>query len=87
MVTIMGLVARRAQLDIAGTRVRVVKEMAAQPVRRIAALKVTITLPAAKAAKLSPADRARLEDAARTCPVYKSLHPDINAPIDFVYEA
>jgi putative redox protein len=84
--TLMGLAAQRSHLDIAGTRVHVVKEMVALPVRRIGALKVTITVPADKAAKLSPADRTRLENAARTCPVHKSLHPDIDAPITFVYE-
>jgi putative redox protein len=85
--TLMGIVAQRNNLDLAGTRAKVIKEMVQQPVRRIGALRVTITVPAEKAAALSPADRAKLEQAALHCPVHKSLHPEIEAPIQFVYEA
>jgi putative redox protein len=84
--TLMGIVARRNELDIVGTRVHVVKEMIQSPVRRIGALRVTITIPADKAARLAPADRTKLETAALHCPVHKSLHPEIDAPIEFVYE-
>ncbi|MFN0055067.1 MAG: OsmC family protein [Planctomycetales bacterium] len=83
--TLMGIVAQRHQLDLTGTSVHVVKEMVQLPVRRIGALRVTITVPADKAAQLSPADRSKLETAALHCPVHKSLHPDIDAPIMFVY--
>lgn len=84
--TLMGIVADRNRIDLTGTKVHVVKEMIQQPVRRIGALHVTITVPADKAAALTPADRTKLETAARHCPVHHSLHPDINAPIRFVYE-
>jgi len=32
-------------------------------------------------------DRKKLERAAKTCPVHKSLHPDIDAPINFEWSA
>jgi len=83
MVTIMGLVAQRNHLDITGLKVQVIKEMVADPVRRIGALKTRMVFPAGKA--LSPADRARLEAAAKTCPVKQSLHPEVHAPVEFVY--
>ncbi len=83
LVTIMGLVAQRGGLDISGTRVHVVKDMAAAPQRRIAALRTTITLPKGK--KFSQADREKLENAAKLCPVKQSLHPEINMPVEFVY--
>jgi putative redox protein len=83
MVTIMGLVAERGGLDLNGTRVRVVKDMASDPVRRIGALAVTVTLPPGR--KFSAADREKLERAARTCPVKQSLHPDVNVRVEFVY--
>jgi putative redox protein len=83
--TLMGIVAERNHLDLAGTRVHVIKEMVQQPVRRIGALKVTITVPAEKAARLSSTDRSKLEAAALHCPVHKSLHPEIDAPIEFVW--
>ncbi len=83
VVTTMGLLANRIGVDIAGTKVHVVKEMVADPVRRIGALLVTVTFPPGKS--YSPEDRKRLEGAAWSCPVKRSLHPDLKAPITFVY--
>ncbi len=83
MLTIMGKVAERHGWDLCGTRVRVVKEMVAAPVRRIGALRTTITLPAGL--RLSDDDRRRLEAAAHTCPVKQSLHPGVQLPVEFVY--
>ncbi len=85
MTTLMGIVADRNKLDIAGTTVHVVKEMIQEPVRRIGALKVSIRVPAAKAAALTAEDRKKLETAALHCPVHKSLHPDVQTPIEFSY--
>lgn len=83
MATVMGLVAGRNQLDIAGLQIQVTKEMTAAPVRRIASLRTRLTFPAGK--PLSPADRTKLEAAARACPVKQSLHPDVQTPMEFVY--
>jgi putative redox protein len=85
MTTIMGIVAERSKLDITGTTAHVVKEMIQEPVRRIGRLRVSIRVPADKASRLSPEDRKKLEAAALHCPVHKSLHPDIQTPIEFVY--
>lgn len=85
LVTIMALVAERNHLDITGTRVHVVKEMVAQPVRRIGRLGVTIAVPPEKAAALSEADRDKLERAAEHCPVHQSLHPEVRQEIAFRY--
>ncbi len=81
MVTIMGIYAKRHALDISGTKVHVVKEMAAQPIRRIAELKVKIQVPRSFEERF----KKGLEQAARTCPVHASLHPDVKAPIEFVW--
>jgi putative redox protein len=85
MTTLMGIIADRNKLDIAGTTVHVVKEMIQEPVRRIGTLRVTIRVPTAKAALLSAEDRKKLETAALHCPVHKSLHPDVQTPIEFSY--
>ena len=85
LLTIMGIVAQRNGLDISKTRVHVRKEMIQMPVRRIGRLPVTITFAAEQAARLSETDRAKLEAAARHCPVHQSLHPDIETPMEFVY--
>lgn len=87
ILTTMRIVAQRHNIDLSGTRIHVVKEMVQQPVRRIGALPVKVTFPADKAAQLSAADRTLLENAARHCPVYQSLHPDVGHPLEFIYES
>lgn len=82
MLTIMGKVAERNGIDLRGTKVRVTKEMASTPVRRIQRLGVVMTLPSGLV--LSPENRAKLENAAHTCPVKQSLHPDV--VLDVVFE-
>ena len=79
IVTTMGIVAQRHGLDISGTKVRVEKHMVTTPIRRIGRLPVEIHVPH----ELSEEDRRRLENAAVTCPVHKSLHPDVEAPVTF----
>ena len=82
MMTIMGIVAERHSIDLRGMKVETIKEMTPAPPRRIASLRTTITVPL-------PADhpqRGVLEKAALACPVHASLHPDVAAPIDFVWK-
>ena len=82
VLTTMAIVARRDGVELAGARAEVVKEMIATPSRRIGALPLKVTLPAS----IPAAYRAKLENAAHTCPVHKSLHPDVRAEISFSYE-
>jgi putative redox protein len=79
MLTTMGIVAQRQNIDIAGARVRVTKEMVSQPSRRVGTLGVEIVMPKA----LGEDDQKRLENAAHTCPVAKSIHPDVKVPVTF----
>ena len=79
IITTMGIVAQRHGIDLNGTKVRVEKHMVIAPVRRIGRLPVEIHVPH----ELSAEDRQRLENAAVTCPVHKSLHPDVDAPVTF----
>lgn len=81
MVTIMGLMAERDGISLAGTHFTVEKHMSASP-RRIGRLPVTIHLPE----RLSPTERAKLERGAHTCPVAHSLHPDIKVEVVFSYD-
>lgn len=81
--TILGLVAARHDLDLRGTRVHVEKEMVTSPQRRIGRLTTKVSIPAN--AIDDPDLRQRMETAARACPVHRSLHADIDAPIDFDY--
>jgi putative redox protein len=79
MLTVMGIVAQRHNLSLAGATVNVVKEMAAAPTRRIGRLTVEIRVPG----QFDDAQRKLLENAAHTCPVHKSLHPEIDIPVTF----
>lgn len=81
MLTVMGILARTLGIDIAGTTATVEKDMASAPVRRIQTLKVKIQVPK----PVSTEDRQKLERAAHTCPVSKSLHPELQVPIEFVW--
>ena len=83
VLTILGLVARRHSVDLTGSQVHVTKEMVNQPTRRIGGLRTVVTVAADAVA--DPEIRKRMEAAARTCPVHQSLHPEIEAPIEFRY--
>ena len=79
MATIMGIVAERHELDLRGMAIEVTKTMSADAPRRISKMETVIKVP------LPPdhPQRALLENAALTCPVHKSLHPDMEKPVDF----
>jgi putative redox protein len=79
MMTIMGIKARDMQLDLKGTVIEVTKVMAANP-RRISEVLITIQFPNNS---FSDKEKTILENAARTCPVAHSLHPDIKLEITF----
>jgi putative redox protein len=83
MLTVMGIFAARHEIDLSGTTVTVQKEMTAVPVRRIARLATEMRVPL-------PGDhpqRAALENAALTCPVFQSLHPEMEKPVNFTWSA
>jgi uncharacterized OsmC-like protein len=79
--TTMALVARKHGVDLAGLRYEVTKEMSAEAPRRIARLALKLWLP--PAAKQVPA--GLLEQAAHGCPVHRSLGPDVERPIEFLW--
>jgi putative redox protein len=81
MLTTMGIVARTLDFDLTGATAVVEKEMSSTPPRKIIRLIVAIRVPRTT----SPENQQRLENAAHTCPVKKSIHPDIETPIEFVW--
>ena len=82
ILTIMGVAARSRNLDIAGARAVVTKEMSSVPRRHISKIAMTITLPASLDAK----SRKVLEKIADTCPVRHSLGEMTESVAEFVYE-
>ena len=81
MMTIIGIVAARHGLDVRGMTARTEKVMTSEGPRRIKSLRTVLSI-------LLLADhpqRSMLENAAYTCPVHKSLHPDVDAAIEFAW--
>jgi len=83
MMTIMGIVAERSGIDLSGSTIWVTKEMALAPARRIGKLTVVFNLVGVSSSE----NRARLEMAARKCPVHHSLHPDVTCELTFNWMA
>ncbi|MGN6625042.1 MAG: OsmC family protein [Tepidisphaeraceae bacterium] len=78
MLTIMGIVAKRDGIALEGTKVSVGKHMSPPP-RKVERLEVTFHVPV----RLSAEQKTKLENAAHTCPVHRSLHPDVQVVTQF----
>ena len=81
MMTIMGIVARRDEIDLKGSEMEITKVMSAEPPRKIAKIEVKLSM--LTGSDISETDKAKLIRAAYTCPVALSLHPDIEQAITF----
>lgn len=82
MISIMGIVAMKEGITkVDGTTAQVTKIMYAEP-RRIGEIHVTITFPKGN---YTDKEKKIYEHAAHTCPVAKSLHPDLKQVIEFVW--
>lgn len=80
MMTIMGIKARDMNIDLTGVTIDIQKHMKADP-RRVGGVDVTFHFPATLA--LDEKQKTILQNAALTCPVAKSIHPDIEQKVVF----
>lgn len=78
MITVMGIKAQNMDVNMDGTTAMVTKTMAADP-RRISKIEIVLNFPAG----IDDKSRKILENTGRTCPVFFSLHPDIEKMITF----
>ena len=78
ILTVMGTKAQSMSVDLIGSTVTVDKEMTTGP-RRISRLSTRVAIPN----QVADRDRKILEAAAFTCPVHKSMSPEIEMPITF----
>lgn len=82
MISIMGIAAMKDNMTPTnGASAEVTKVMYAEP-RRIGEIHITLTFPKKN---YSERERKIYEHSAYTCPVAKSLHPDIKQIIQFVW--
>ncbi len=80
MLTIVGILAKNYEFSIDGTRAIVTKVMAANP-RRVSEIHIELHFP--NTINYTDKQKVMIENAARTCPVALSLHPDIRQEISF----
>ncbi len=79
MMTIMGMVAEREEVDLKGLRSEVVKIMVANP-RKIGEIQITFYHPTLKATDIQ---KQKLKNAALTCPVALSLSDSVKQTVVF----
>lgn len=80
MCTLMGIAARKHNINIDNTQCDVEKIMVPDP-RRIGEIKIKFAFP--HNVTYTDKEKKILELAAMTCPVLESLHPDLKKTIDF----
>lgn len=80
MITTMGIKARTMDIVLDGTRLDVTKVMASDP-RRISKIVVHLFFP--NTLQLDDKQKEILERTARTCPVERTLHPDVELDMQF----
>lgn len=80
MLTIIGISANAHNFSIDGVEVETTKIMSKEP-RRIGEIIVTFNFPL----NYTDSQKRIIESSAKTCPVEKSLHPDIIRTITFNY--
>ena len=81
MMTLMGITARTHHINIEGSSMKITKIMASNP-RRVIEVIIEIAI---SGKEFSEKEKEILENAALTCPVALSLHPDLKQTISFVY--
>jgi putative redox protein len=81
MLTVMGIKARNLGFDLTDVKAEVQKNMKADP-RRVGGIDLTFYIPE-NLQNLNPKDKSILKNTGLTCPVAKSLHPDIEVNINW----
>ena len=81
MLTIMGIAANTHHINIDGTTIEITKIMEANP-RRVGEIIVEFNMPKNN---FTDKEKTILQNAAITCPVAKSLHPDLKQVLEFCW--
>ena len=81
MITVMGIKARTMGFDLNDVKIEVLKEMKADP-RRVSAINLTFHFPDTLK-DIEETTKIILKNTGNTCPVMKSIHPDIEVKVDW----
>jgi len=82
MMTIMGILAERENIDLVGLKAVVTKFMTNSP-RKISKIEIVFSLPEGKS--VTDVQAKKLQQAALSCPVALSLNPNIDQAISFPF--
>ena len=81
MITVMGIKAESMQVDLSEVRIDVLKVMKSDP-RRVGRIELTFHIPE-KLKSLDARSVTILRNTGETCPVIKSIHPDLEVQINW----
>ena len=81
MMTLMGIAARKNNIDMSSVSMKITKIMASSP-RKVAEVIIQFDL---TGKNYSDKEKKLLETAALTCPVALSVHPDLRQTVSFDY--
>ncbi len=81
MITVMGIKARSMDFDLDGISIDVLKIMKQDP-RRVGGIELTFHIPDSLK-DIDEKTKAILKNTGETCPVMKSIHPDIEVKLDW----
>jgi uncharacterized OsmC-like protein len=81
MITVMGIKARTMGFDLDEVKIDVLKIMKSDP-RRVGGIELTYHIPDNLKA-IDEKTKAILRNTGETCPVMKSIHPDIEVKVDW----
>ena len=81
MITVMGIKARTMGFDLTGIKIDVLKIMKADP-RRVGGIELTFHIPD-NLKDVDEKTKTILINTAMNCPVFKSIHPDIEVKVDW----
>jgi putative redox protein len=81
MVTVMGIKSKTMGFDLNDIKIEVLKVMKAEP-RRVSGIELTFHIPDTLK-NIDEKNKTILKHTADTCPVMKSIHPDIEVKVDW----
>lgn len=81
MITVMGIKARTMGFDLNDIKIEVLKKIAAEP-RRVSGIDLKFHIPE-NLASIDDKTKNILKNTGETCPVAKSIHPDLEVNIDW----
>lgn len=81
MITVMGIKARNMGFDLNDVKIDVLKIMKADP-RRVGGIELSFHIPDALK-DIDEKTKTILRNTGETCPVMKSIHPDIEVKVDW----